>query len=164
MDLASLPLPVDYYYEQGLRRLARVPKEIAATPSARPLTLQYLARKAAADETAAARESRTEAQQKRLEESGRQADVSLQFARGQADRQADLNRTARRISLGSLAAEGLNSIVRARETKKLTEMQARQSRMIRELSEARMQALGRVTPFLDRMREMYETALPSGPE
>lgn len=111
-----------YFYERGLRKIARTPASVAATPSNEELTLRYVAAKAGEEERARGVAGSLDLRERRLDEQARQHGQEIALARDTLSAAGKQDRRATWLSLANLGLEGASGHVKLKEMEKQQKM------------------------------------------
>jgi len=114
--------PSQYFYERGLRKIARTPQEVAATPSNEELTLSYVAGKTAEEERAKGVAGRLNLKEKWLDEQAREHGQEMALARDALSAAGRQNRGATALSVANLGVAGGAAYMKFKETEEQQKM------------------------------------------
>ena len=150
--------PSQYFYERGLRKIARTPQEVAATPSNEELTLSYVAEKTAEEERAKGVAGRMNLKQKWLDEQSREHGQEIALARDTLSAAATQNRRATWLSLANLGLEGAAGYLKIKEVEKQQKMYEQFIEERRELVKAQQDSFSVIKDLIQKNIGIWQGA------
>ena len=154
----ALPVANPYYYERGLRKIERTPKDVAATPSNEELTLSYVAAKSAEEERVKGVAGRLSLKEKWLDEQAREHGQEMALARDTLSSAGTQNRRATFLSLANVGLEGAGGYLKLQEVKKQEKMYEQFIEERRGLLKAQQDAFSVVKDLIQKNIDIWRGA------
>ena len=154
----ALPIANQYFYERGLRKIARTPQEVAATPSNEELTLSYVAGKTAEEERVKGVAGRLNLKEKWLDEQAREHGQEMALARDALSAAGRQNRGATALSVANLGLEGAGGYLKFQEVKKQEKMYEQFIEERRELVKAQQDSFSVIKDLIQKNIGIWQGA------